>query len=144
MDGGGNTPGGSFGGDASILMDYSNFSGSGLGVDLQVLVPVANFGSANAGDFVYLYSKFGVTDGACQVKNNADSACMTPDGAGGSKPVALAGSNAPVGLLDYGVDAGFEEWSARKKVPLPATPLLLGLALVGMAFTRRAGGRKAR
>lgn len=146
------------GGDASILMDYQNFSGSGNGVDLQALVSVDNFKDASgnllSGDtYIYLYSKFGWTGNQCQqekIKNNPEtwgaSPCMTPDGTtGDGKTVAAGGSTrSTVGTLSFGSDAGFEEWSIRTKVPVPATLLLLGVgAAAGLGVSRRSGARAA-
>ena len=129
------------GGDASILMDYSNFSGSGNGVDLQALVPVTNFAGVSADSFVYLYSKFGWTGDQCKVTGNQISPCMTPDGTTG-QGTPLGGSQTKVGSLSFSVDAGFEEWSTRKATPLPGTVLLLGIGLAGLAVVRK-GGKKA-
>ncbi|WP_137936290.1 hypothetical protein [Chitinivorax sp. B] len=114
------------GGDASLLMDYTNFSGSGKGVDLQALVPVSNFAGYTADSFVYLYSKFGETGSKCTVAANKSSPCQTPNGALGSKAKSLT----------YGSDAGFEEWSIRRfsDVPIPSTALLIGLGM--MLITR--------
>jgi hypothetical protein len=116
------------GGDASILMDYSNFSGSGNGVDLQALVPVSDFlvnGVYDPNQYVYLYSKFGATGTTCQTAG----ACVTPTG-------AISGGTA--GTLNFGADAGFEEWSTKTaKVPLPATAMLFLIGLAGLGFSRR-------
>lgn len=114
------------GGDASILMDYRNFSGSGKGVDLEALVPTANFGGALPDSYVYLYSKFGATGSNCSTSGGAN--CQTPGGA-----LASAAGN-----LNYGSDAGFEEWSIRKvaRVSLPSSLLTLALGLFGLAALR--------
>jgi hypothetical protein len=128
------------GGDASILMDYRNFSGSGNGVDLQALVPVANFAGVASDSFVYLYSKFGWTAAQCQQNNNQDSPCMTPDGSGGGgTTISPKNAKTPAGSLNFAADAGFEEWSIRKitRVPLPSTLLLLGIGLAAVAYRRR-------
>lgn len=142
------------GGDASILMDYRNFSGSGNGVDLQALVSVDNFKDSNGNflpglsgeSYVYLYSKFGWTGDKCQqVQENGNanqpylaSPCMTPDGTNGAGvSIASAGTKKTVGELSFGSDAGFEEWSIRKQTPVPATLLLLGVGAAGLLVTRR-------
>jgi hypothetical protein len=128
------------GGDASILMDYRNFSGSGNGVDLQALVPVTNFAGVASDSFVYLYSKFGWTAAQCQQNNNQDSPCMTPDGnGGGGQTISSKNAKTPAGSLNFAADAGFEEWSIRKitRVPLPSTLLLLGIGLAAVAYRRR-------
>lgn len=116
------------GGDASILMDYQNFSGSGNGVDLQALVSVENFAGAGSGDYVYLYSKFGWAGSKCQVPGGALSPCAAPGG------TTIGGK---AGELNFAADAGFEEWSIRKKVPLPSTLLLLGIGFAGLVSLRR-------
>ena len=130
------------GGDASILTDYRNFSGSGNGVDLQALVPVANFAGLSDDTFVYLYSKFGWTGTQCQQNNNQDSACLTPDGTtGAGKSISPSAAKTAAGSLDFSVDAGFEEWSFRKKsssiLPVPSTALLLALGIAGLIWRRR-------
>ncbi|HVK56240.1 MAG TPA: hypothetical protein VM532_14585 [Burkholderiales bacterium] len=115
------------GGDASLLLDYRNFSGSGNGLDLQTLIPVEKFSGVASNSYVYLYSKFGATDQKCKHGSGADYPCQTPGG-----PLSSA-----AGKLDYSADAGFEEWSIRKKIPLPATALMIGLGLVMMGLTQR-------
>lgn len=117
------------GGDASLLMDYSNFSGSGNGVDLQALVPVSNFAGYAPDSFVYLYSKFGETGDKCTVAANKTSACNTPSGTLGAKAKSLT----------YGSDAGFEEWSIRRGtgVPVPASLLLIGIGLLALSRSQR-------
>jgi len=129
------------GGDSSILMDYSNFSGSGNGVDLQALVPVTNFAGVSPDSFVYLYSKFGWTSNQCTVTGQQVSPCLTPDGTTG-QGTPLGGAGTKVGSLNFEVDAGFEEWSIRKRTPVPATALLLGIGLAGLAAVRKGKGRK--
>ena len=126
------------GGDASILMDYNNFSGSGYGVDLSALVPVSNFAQASPNDYIYLYSTFGATGGKCLAKGNQSSDCMTPD------PTDPTGkgqsiSNVPghAGDLNMMADAGFEEWSIRKAVPEPETLGLMGLGILSLVIMRR-------
>ncbi|MGQ0652141.1 MAG: hypothetical protein ACT4P4_07740 [Betaproteobacteria bacterium] len=117
------------GGDASILMDYRNYSGSGNGLDLQALVPVANFAGATADSFIYLYSKFGATGTKCQSPAGADHPCQTPGG-----PLASA-----TGALNFAADAGFEEWSVRKagRVGLPSSLIVLALGLLLLVPARR-------
>jgi len=127
------------GGDASILMDYRNFSGSGNGVDLQALVPVENFANAAANSFVYLYSKFGWTGTQCQQTGNNDSPCLTPDGTtGAGKSISPNSAKTPAGSLNFEIDAGFEEWSIRKKAPIPGTALLFALGIAALVGVRRA------
>ena len=141
MDGQNNSPmPGDTGGDASILMDYRNFSGSGNGVDLQALVPVENFAGVASDSFVYLYSKFGWTSALCQQTGNNDSPCKTPDGtSGGGTSISPGSAKTPAGSLNFQADAGFEEWSFRKitHVPLPSTIVLLGIGLAALAYRRR-------
>lgn len=127
------------GGDASILMNYNNFSGSGYGVDLQALVPVSNFAGASASSYVYLYTKFGATGTTCKSNNgNGTSPCMTLDANGNDVPVSQTAGN-----LNMLADAGFEEWSTICKtggcvtVPEPETLALLGIGIIGMVLTRR-------
>jgi hypothetical protein len=137
MDGANNSPRfGDSGGDASILMDYRNFSGSGNGVDLQALVPFANFDGVAADSFVYLYSKFGWTSDQCQVTGSGNSPCMKPSGTTGDG-ITVGDKTTKAGSLNFEADAGFEEWSIRKKVPLPSTLLLFGIGLAGLAYRRR-------
>jgi PEP-CTERM motif len=132
------------GGDASILMDYRNFSGSGNGVDLQALVDVANFAGVAQDSYLYLYSKFGWTGTMCQQTGNNNSPCKTPDGTTGNG-VTISSANAPTlaGELNFAADAGFEEWSIRKRtnVSLPSSLLLFGLGLAGFVGSR---GRRTR
>jgi len=142
---------GAVGGDASILMDYRNFSGSGNGVDLQALVPVANFVGVSNDSFVYLYSKFGWTGSQCQQNNNQDSPCLTPDvkdPAGPGKSISPANAKTAAGSLNFNIDAGFEEWSIRKggpvQTPVPPTALLLALGFAGLVTMRRQAARVRR
>ena len=133
------------GGDASLLTDYSNFSGSGNGVDLQALVPVANFAGAAAGSFVYLYSKFGWTAAQCQQTGNNDSPCLTPDGTPGpGKSISPNSAKTAAGSLNFMADAGFEEWSIRTKIkplPAPSTVFLFMIGLAGLVYRYRASSR---
>ena len=135
------------GGDASILMDYKNFSGSGNGVDLQALVPVDNFAGLADDTFLYLYSKFGWTGTQCQQNNNQDSPCLEPDGTTGvGRSISPKNAKTPAGSLDFSVDAGFEEWSFRKataQVPLPSTVLLFAICFAGALCTRRSAAKRA-
>lgn len=135
------------GGDASILMDYTNFSGSGNGVDLQALVPVSNFAGVATDSYVYLYSKFGWTGTQCQVSGNTLSPCLTPDGTSGAGVSIGTVKTTPAGSLNFAVDAGFEEWSFRNAkmgtglpptgLPVPATAILFLIGLAGLGFSRR-------
>lgn len=132
------------GGDASLLMDYQNFSGSGNGVDLQSLVPVETLAGVASDSYLYLYSKFGATGDTClnptkPAKHGTtiiagNSACMTPDGTSGDgTSVSPKDSPTKAGDLKMYADAGFEEWSIRKHtVDLPPTVLLFGAGLLGL------------
>lgn len=135
------------GGDASLLMDYQNFSGSGNGVDLQALVPLANFAGVSGDSYLYLYSKFGATGDTClnptkttgrTTSITGDSPCMTPDGTNSTgKTVSSQGSPTKAGDLNMYADAGFEEWSVRKNtVDLPPTLSLFALGLLSLAGFR--------
>jgi hypothetical protein len=126
------------GGDASLLLDYRNHHGSGNGVDLQAMIPVENFGGATPGSFIYLYSKFGATGERCRSGGDDDdddhhassggSPCQTPGG-----PVAGRAGN-----LNYGAEAGFEEWGLRRgRVSLPSTLVIFAVGLLALAARRR-------
>lgn len=130
------------GGDASILMDYNNFSGSGKGIDLQALVPVSNFAGAAANSYIYLYSKFGATGNTCITNKTTNSSCMTPDGTTGTGKSIGTASDTKAGSLSMLADAGFEEWSTACykqgcTVPEPHTLALMGLGMLGLLITRR-------
>lgn len=103
------------GGDASILMDYQNFSGSGKRIDLQALIPVTNFAGTSANSYVDLYSKFGATGNTCLnpytttnlhgktvTTVSGDSTCMTPGGNGGGKSISPASNPTKAGSLEHG------------------------------------------
>lgn len=123
------------GGNNTVGLNYSNFSGSGKGIDLTVLVPDSGFAN-NPNQYVYLYSSFG-GKGKVQCTGNG---CPPP--VVSLLPLAgLSGTNVSPGALpagNYGASAGFEEWSTRRfAVPEPATYWLLGIGVIGLLGWRR-------
>ena len=88
----------------SISLDYSVWKGSGNTLDLALLVP--GF-AGNPSDYIYVWSKFGITTGV-------SGAYPTNDG--------------PEEWVTFG---------ATGQVPEPATMLLLGSGLVGLWGARR-------
>jgi len=97
--------------DNVVLLDYSFDNGSGSG-DMSMFIPVSAFNGE--GQYVYLYSQFGVT-------GLVGSGCS-------EHPVEQPCRN-------YGSSDGFEEWinAGGTPVPEPATMVLLGTGLLGIA-----------
>jgi hypothetical protein len=104
-------------GDKSVLLDYSNFTGSGTS-DLIVLIP--KWAGFDPNEYVYLYSAFG-------------AAGELAEGAGTGTLVGGGTYSSPAG--NYGVSDGFEEWAESlggdnpppPQVPAPASLILFAI-----------------
>ena len=111
-------------GSNTVLLDYSNFSGSGQ-ADLVVLIPV--WAGVNPTDYVYLYSAFG---SAGEIAANTYTGTLV----GGSTYGNPDGN--------YGASDGFEEWAETlggtplSPVPAPASLLLAATGLLGLGLAR--------